>query len=110
LIASGYEVHPTLDAQALLEKEGLSVRVVSMPSWGLFGKQDRAYRDQVFPPTVRRRLSVEAAATFGWDRYITEDGAAHGIDRFGASAPWDTNMEKFGFTGPSLAEKFKALL
>jgi transketolase len=110
LIASGYEVHPTLAAQEILEKEGLSVRVVSMPSWGLFGKQDKAYRDQVLPPGVRRRLSVEAAATFGWERYVTDDGAMHGIDRFGASAPWDTNMEKFGFTGPHLAETFKKLL
>jgi transketolase len=110
LIASGYEVHPCLAAQELLEKEGLSVRVVSMPSWALFAKQDRAYRDLVLPPTVRRRLSVEAAATFGWERYVTEDGASHGIDRFGASAPWDTNMEKFGFTGPALANKFKSLI
>lgn len=110
LIASGYEVHPTLEAQALLEKEGLSVRVVSMPSWALFAKQDKAYRDQVFPPSVRRRLSVEAAATFGWERYTTDEGASHGIDRFGASAPWDTNMEKFGFTGPVLAEKFQTLI
>jgi transketolase len=53
---------------------------------------------------------VEAAATFGWERYTTEDGASHGIDRFGASAPWDTNMEKFGFTGPHLAETFKKML
>jgi transketolase len=110
MIASGYEVHPTLAAQELLEKEGLSVRVVSMPSWGLFGRQDKAYRDQVLPPSVRRRLSVEAAATFGWERYVTDDGASHGIDRFGASAPWDENMEKFGFTGPHLAETFKSLL
>lgn len=109
LISSGYEVHPTLEAQQLLEKEGLSIRVVSMPSWGLFGRQAKEYRDQVLPPAVRRRLSVEAGVTFGWERYTTEDGASHGIDRFGASAPWDTNMEKFGFTGPALAEKFKTL-
>lgn len=110
LISSGYEVHPTLEAQEILEKEGLSVRVVSMPSWGLFAKQDKAYRDKVFPPTVRRRLSVEAAVTFGWERYTTDEGASHGIDRFGASAPWDTNMEKFGFTGPAIADKFRTLV
>lgn len=110
LIASGYEVHPALEAQALLEKDGLSVRLVSMPSWGLFAKQEKSYRDLVFPPSVRRRLSVEAAATFGWERYTTDEGASHGLDRFGASAPWDTNMEKFGFSGPALAEKFKALI
>ncbi len=110
LVSSGYEVHPCLDAQELLEKEGLSVRVVSMPSWALFAEQSKEYRDKVFPPTVRRRLSVEAAATFGWDRYVTEDGASHGLDHFGASAPWDVNMEEFGFTGPHLAEKFRDLI
>lgn len=110
LISSGYEVHPCLDAQAELEKVGLSVRVVSMPSWGLFARQDKAYQQEVFPPSTRRRLSVEAGSTFGWERYITEDGAAHGLDRFGASAPWETNMEKFGFTGPQIASKFKALI
>ena len=110
LISSGYEVHPCLEAQKELSKQGLSIRVVSMPSWGLFGRQDKAYRDQVFPPKVRRRLSVEATATMGWERYVTEDGASHGMDRFGASAPWDTNMEKFGFTGPAIAQKMKDLL
>lgn len=110
LIASGYEVHPCLDAQSELEKQGLSIRVVSMPSWELFAKQDKTYRDTVLPPAVRRRLSVEAAATMGWERYVTEDGASHGMDRFGASAPWETNMEKFGFTGPALAKTMKQLL
>lgn len=110
LIASGYEVHPCLEAQGLLEAEGLSIRVVSMPSWSLFAAQDSSYRESVLPPKVRKRLAVEAAATLGWERYITEDGAVHGLDRFGASAPWETNMEKFGFTGPVLAEKMRALL
>ncbi len=110
LIASGYEVHPALEAQGILEAEGLSIRVVSMPSWSLFEAQDKAYRQSVLPPTVRKRLAVEAAATLGWERYVTEDGAVHGLDRFGASAPWKTNMEKFGFTGPSLADKMRALL
>ncbi|MFA7480907.1 MAG: transketolase [Vulcanimicrobiota bacterium] len=110
LIASGYEVHPCLDAQSELEKQGLSIRVVSMPSWELFAKQDQTYRDTVLPKAVRRRLSVEAAATMGWERYVTEDGASHGMDRFGASAPWETNMEKFGFTGPALAKTMKQLL
>ena len=110
LISSGYEVHPCLDAQKELESEGLSIRVVSMPSWGLFSAQSQEYRNSVFPPTVRKRLSVEAAATFGWERYTTDEGASHGIDRFGASAPWETNMEKFGFTGPAIATRMKELL
>ena len=110
LISSGYEVHPCLDAQKELEEQGLSIRVVSMPSWGLFAKQDKTYRDSVFPPSVRKRLSVEATVTMGWEKYVTEDGASHGMDRFGASAPWETNMEKFGFTGPAVAQKMKDLL
>lgn len=110
LISSGYEVHPCLEAQAELQAQGLSIRVVSMPSWDLFAKQDQTYKDSVLPPTVRKRLSVEAASTFGWERYVTEDGASHGIDRFGASAPWKTNMEKFGFTGPAIAGTMKTLL
>ena len=110
LVSSGYEVHPCLEAQQKLEEQGLSIRVVSMPSWGLFGLQDREYRDKIFPPKVRRRLAVEAAASFGWERYVTDDGAVHGIDRFGASAPWKTNMEKFGFTGSAIADKMNTLL
>lgn len=110
LIASGYEVHPCLDAQDQLQKEGLSIRVVSMPSWSLFSRQSKEYRDTIFPPSVRRRLAVEAAATLGWERYLTEDGDVVGMNRFGASAPWQTNMEKFGFTGPSIADRMKQLL
>lgn len=110
LISSGYEVHPCLDAQAELEAAGLSVRVVSMPSWDLFAAQSADYRHSVLPPGVRRRLAVEAAATFGWERYVTEDGGVMGIDRFGASAPWKVNMEKFGFTGPQIASRMKELL
>lgn len=110
LISSGYEVHPCLEAQKELQESGLSVRVVSMPSWDLFARQSVAYQQEVFPPQVRRRLAVEAAATLGWERYVTEEGAAHGLDRFGASAPWETNMEKFGFTGPAIAQKLREIL
>ncbi len=110
LISSGYEVHPCLDAQKELEAEGLSIRVVSMPSWSLFAKQSKEYQQSVLPPSVRKRVAVEAAASFGWERYITEDGDVQCLDRFGASAPWDTNMEKFGFTGPAISAKMKNLL
>jgi len=110
LIASGYEVHPCLDAQKELQDKGLSVRVVSMPSWALFAAQDESYRKRVFPPNVRKRLAVEAGASLGWERYVTDDGATHCLDRFGASAPWKTNMEKFGYTGPSIAKQMQDLL
>lgn len=110
LISSGYEVHPCLEAQQILAKQGKSVRVVSMPSWDRFEAQSQEYRDSVLPPTIRKRLSVEASNVFGWERYTTDEGASHGIPAFGASAPWETNMEKFGFTGPSVADKMSKIL
>lgn len=110
LISSGYEVHPCLDAQAELQAGGLSVRVVSMPSWDLFAAQTPQYRESVLPSATRKRLAVEAASSFGWERHVTEDGGVVGIDRFGASAPWKLNMEKFGFTGSNIANRMKELL
>ena len=105
LISSGAEIHPVLEAQKLLQAAGKPTRVVSMPSWELFERQDRSYQEQVLPPTVRKRLAVEAAGTFGWHRWITEDGAAIGIDGFGASAPAPVNMEKFGFTAQNIRDR-----
>lgn len=109
LISSGYEIHPTLGAQELLHQKGIPTRVVSMPCWELFEAQDKSYRDQVFPPSVRHRLAVEAGSTFGWGRWTTDDGGAVGIDGFGASAPWETNMEKFGFTAENIATRAQEL-
>jgi transketolase len=95
LIATGSEVWLALDAAQQLHAQGKAVRVVSMPCWEAFAAQDPGYRDEVLPPTVRRRLSVEAGVTMGWDRYAS---AQHGIDRFGASAPAEQLAEVFGFT------------
>jgi transketolase len=72
--------------------------VVSMPSWDIFEKQDRAYRDSVIPPEVKARVSVEMASTFGWDRYIGPSGASIGMHGFGASAPIKALQKHFGFT------------
>jgi transketolase len=69
-----------------------------MPSWYLFEKQDRAYRDQVLPPTVKARLAIEQAGSLGWDRYVGIDGATITMSTFGASAPLAKLQEKFGFT------------
>jgi len=69
-----------------------------MPSWELFEMQDQAYRDEVLPPAVKRRLAVEAGATLGWERYLGDQGKVLGVDRFGASAPVKVVMEQFGFT------------
>ncbi|MEQ9400350.1 MAG: transketolase [Longimicrobiales bacterium] len=98
LLASGSEVGLALDARAVLEADGVATRVVSLPSWTLFQEQDAAYRDEVLPPAVRARVSVEAASTFGWSRWVGSAGASVGIDRFGASAPAEVLFEKFGFT------------
>ena len=98
LIASGSEVGLALEAQETLEAEGTPTRVVSMPSWYLFGRQDQAYRDGVLPPDVRARVAVEAGSTFGWARWIGDAGVAVGIDHFGASAPAETLYERFGVT------------
>lgn len=98
LIASGSELGLALEARERLEASGTPTRVVSLPSWYLFARQSRAYRDEVLPPRVSRRVSIEAAATFGWERWIGPDGHAIGLDRFGASAPAEVLFEKLGFT------------
>lgn len=98
LIASGAEVALALEARARLEAEGTPTRVVSLPSWYLFALQPPSYRDSVLPPSVTRRVSIEAATTFGWERWLGAGGQAVGLDRFGASAPAEVLFEKLGFT------------
>jgi transketolase len=104
LIASGSELGLALEARQRLEAAGTPTRVVSLPSWYLFVRQPRAYRDEVLPPRVTRRVSVEAGATFGWERWIGPDGHAIGLDRFGASAPAEVLFEKLGFTVEAVVE------
>jgi transketolase len=110
LIATGSEVAPTLDAYEKLSAEGIATRLVSMPSWDLFEKQPQSYRDEVLPPDVTARLAVEAAVSFGWDRYVGPQGAVHGINRFGWSAPYKVIAEKLGFTGAHIAQRAHELL
>lgn len=110
LISSGAEVHLALEAQAELAKEGVSSRVVSMPSWELFAQQDQAYRDSVLPPAVKARLAVEAGATLGWERWVGDNGAAIGIDRFGASAPGGQVLKELGINLPNLLAKARELI
>jgi transketolase len=98
LLATGSEVSLCVEAFEQLTKEGIQARVVSMPSWELFEKQDRAYRDSVLPPAVKARVSVEMAATFGWERYVGMSGASIGMHSFGASAPIKALQIHFGFT------------
>jgi transketolase len=110
LIATGSEVSVALEAHQHLTKEGIRSRVVSMPSWELFDLQPQSYRDAVLPPSVRARVSIEAAASFGWARYVGADGAIIGVDRFGASAPGPTLMHEFGFTPERVAETAKTIV
>ena len=98
LIATGSEVPLALDAAQRLGQEGLAVRVVSMPAWDVFRAQPAEYRESVLPSRVRARVSVEAAARFGWLEWVTESGESIGIDHFGASAPGDRLFREFGVT------------
>ena len=110
LIGTGSEVQHALGAaRTLHDEDGLAVRVVSMPSWKLFEEQPEEYRSQVLPPACQHRVSVEAGVTQGWARYVGTGGASVGIDRFGASAPGATNMERFGFTAEHVAEVAREL-
>ena len=108
LIGTGSEVSLCVEAAAKLE--GKKVRVVSMPSWELFEAQDAAYRESVLPKAVTKRIAVEAASSFGWSKYIGTEGDSVSIDRFGASAPGNVCLEKFGFTVDNVLAKAKALL
>lgn len=110
LLATGSEVEIALQAQRLLAEQGVSARVVALPSWELFEAQDPAYRESVLPKHVEVRVSVEAASTFGWCRYVGDKGVAIGLDRFGASAPAAVLYEKLGLTARRVAEEALALL
>jgi transketolase len=110
LMASGSEVHICTAAADLLEAEGIATRVVSVPCMDRFAEQDESYRDSVLPPSVRARVSVEAASTFGWDRWVTDDGEAIGMHTFGASAPQSDLYEHFGFTPERVVERGKAVV
>jgi transketolase len=110
LIATGSEVHLALAAQVLLSKEGVPTRVVSMPCWEAFEAQPAGYRDTVLPPALTARVSVEAGVTFGWRRWVGDRGVTVGLDRFGASSPGETNMEKLGFTPEKVAAAVRSAL
>jgi transketolase len=110
LIASGSELGVAAAARLELQKAGTPTRVVSMPSWHLFQKQSDGYRSQVLPGHVPARVAVEAAASFGWQRWVGSDGAVVGIDHFGASAPGGTLFSKFGVTVERVVEVARRVL
>ncbi len=110
LMATGSEVSLIMEAQAKLEAEGISTRVVSMPSWELFEKQSAAYKESVFPKAYRKRLAVEMASPMGWHKYTTDEGDMLGMETFGESAPADDLYKHFGFTVDNVVKRAKALL
>ncbi len=110
LMATGSEVSLVLNAGSRLAAEGVNVRIVSFPSWELFVAQPQEYQDQVLPPGIKNRLSVEAGVSFGWRRWVGDKGRIIGIDKFGASAPGGLLMEKYGFTASHVVEEALAML
>jgi len=110
LIGAGSEVQWAFNAQQQLAKENIQARVVSIPSWELFDAQPQSYRDYVMPPDIQARLAIEAGSPLGWERYVGLNGKIIALDRFGASAPGDVVMEKFGFNTDNVVQQAKALL
>jgi transketolase len=110
LIASGSELGLAVEAFEQLKSEGLAARVVSMPSWDLFEKQPKTYREEVFPARFEARLAIEAASPFGWERYVGAQGDVIGMNDFGASAPYKVLAQEFGFTRAHVLERAHKLL
>ena len=110
LIATGSEVHIALEAAKSIDESGVNVRVVNMPSWELFNRQDEAYRHQVLPPEIKARVAIEAGISQGWHRNVGDEGRIIALDRFGASAPSKILYEKFGFTPENVVETALALV
>ncbi len=110
LIGTGSEVSLTLEAREKLQAEGVPTRVVSMPCWELFDAESKEYRDEVLPPSIKARLSVEAGVRQGWDRYVGDAGDVVCLDRFGASAPGDVALKNLGFNVDNVLKHARALL
>ena len=110
IIASGSEVSLSIEAKEVLAKEGVDVRVVSMPCMDIFEKQALEYKEKVLPKAVRARVAVEALSEFGWGKYVGLDGKTVCLDRFGASAPADVLFKEFGFTTENVVKAVKSVL
>jgi transketolase len=110
LIATGSEVPLALEAHEKLISDGVKSRVVSLPCWELFDRQDQSYKDEVLPPKITARVSIEEASTLGWDRFVGPQGATIGMHTFGSSAPLKDVQSKFGFTPDKIAEVTKEVL
>lgn len=110
LIATGSEVQLIIEAGEKLASESVPVRLVSFPSWELFKEQPESYQKQVFDPTIKKRLSVEAGVCLGWERWIGDEGIAVGVDKFGSSAPGTKVLHEYGFNAQNVYDQAKKLL
>jgi transketolase len=110
LISTGSEVSLIVDAMGILQQQGRRVRVVSMPSWELFGSQPQSYRDEVLPPSITARFAVEAASPLGWERWVGATGDVLGLNRFGASAPYTDIYKHLNFTPEFIAQRARDLM
>ncbi|MGO0062411.1 transketolase [Brevibacillus fluminis] len=110
LLATGSEVPLVMQARTELASRGIQARVVSMPSWELFERQSKEYKDSVIPPTIKARVGVEMAMPFGWERYVGDAGTIIGINQFGASAPGDRIMKEYGFTVENVVQAAESLV
>ncbi len=110
LLATGSEVHLAVEAHERLLADGIGTRVVSMPSWELFDEQDAPVRERVLPPTLRRRVAIEAGVAQGWHRYVGDDGTVLSIERFGASAPGGEVLQRLGMTSDRVVAAVRGLL
>jgi transketolase len=105
LIGTGAELHVAIDAKNIIEKQGIVVRIVSMPSWELFEKCDNEYKEKVLPSDIKKRIAIEAGISAGWERYVKDEGCVIAINEFGASAPGGQVLENFGFTAENVVKK-----
>ncbi len=110
MLGAGSELQLVVEAKAKLEEKGKAVRVVSMPSENIFEQQDQAYRDSVLPPSIRRRLAVEAGVPMSWYRWVGLDGDVIGMTTYGASGKSEDVMKHFGFTVDNVVERALKLL
>lgn len=110
LLATGSEVNLAIEAQKQLASENIDVAVVSMPSWDRFEAQSKEYKESILPKSVKRRLAIEMAAPFGWERYTGDEGEVLGINQFGASAPGEKVMSEYGFTVENVVNRVKQLI
>ena len=110
ILATGSEVQLAIRAQQELRNKEIDVRIISMPSWDRFEEQDQTYKDQVLSPKVKKRLAIEMGSSFGWERYVGDEGKILGINTFGASGNGDKLIEEFGFTVSNVVKMVEELV